>query len=454
MTNVDVCVEEWQQIGPTDPGGDGVRLRGVHIEEGPARMLAQRLAAARVLEVLELRDGLSIRAFSYVGRVRIGSLTVTVVPKIGRAELLSLFRYAYGLRDLRLLGPTQFDTVGELFQDLLVAQLHAEVRELLDRGLARRYVHRTEDLQSPRGRIDMIRLACGTTMTSPELPCRHHPRSSDHLINQVLLAGLRLARNLVQDAHLGVAVSRLATQLEQFTCQAALSASVLDRALRSVNRLVAAYEPALKVVELLYHGSALSLGEGPDRIPVPGFLLDMNRFFQALMGRFLVDFLDGYDVSHEHRLRDMMRYLPGQNPLRRRPPQPRPDFAIMRKRAVVALLDAKYRDLWERDLPRHMLYQLATYALSQPGAATAAMLYPTTAAAAREAVIEIRHPVDGAALGRVAMRPVPLGELAAIVGDPSRQETARCLARRLALGREEPPVRWQEEGLQLNSGMH
>ena len=43
-----------------------------------------------------------------------------------------------------------------LFQDLLVAQLHAEVRELVARGLRRRYVARSEELASPRGRIDML----------------------------------------------------------------------------------------------------------------------------------------------------------------------------------------------------------------------------------------------------------------------------------------------------------
>jgi hypothetical protein len=108
---------------------------------------------------------------------------------------------------------------------------------------------------------------------------------------------------------------------------------------------------------------------------------------------------------------------------------------------MAALLDAKYRDLWERDLPRNMLYQLAIYALSQPKAATAAILFPTITADATAAVIEIRDPVRAGALGYVALRPVVLDELMEAVrvnGDPDRRVG---MAQRLAFGTDSESVR-------------
>jgi 5-methylcytosine-specific restriction enzyme subunit McrC len=127
----------------------------------------------------------------------------------------------------------------------------------------------------------------------------------------------------------------------------------------------------------------------------------------------------------------MLGYVPGHNPRRRQAPEPRPDFVIRDGSRLAAILDAKYRDLWENPLPREMLYQLAIYALSREQGAAAAILYPTMAGDAREAVIEIRDPVRGAGRAYVVLRPVNLPGLAAVLSGGSvrqRMEWARWMA--------------------------
>ena len=44
-----------------------------------------------------------------------------------------------------------------------------------------------------------------------------------------------------------------------------------------------------------------------------------------------------------------------RNPKGKRSPTPRPDFALFKNGSVVQLLDAKYRDLWDRNLPSDAL---------------------------------------------------------------------------------------------------
>ncbi len=431
MTSVHVRLREWQRLSPDDPEG-GAALRGLSLDTPGVRRLAAQLAKQRLLKVVELRGGLSIRTFSHVGRIRLGKLTVTVEPKLARDELLELFRYAYGLRNLRLLEQTGFASGGDLFQDLIVAQLHAEVRELLNRGLRRRYIERRELLASPRGRIDIPRFARMGGVTSATLPCWHHPRSSDHLLNQLLLSGLHLAQRTVQDAGLRAEVSRLVERLGERTQPVTLSQQMLERGQRALDRQLVSYEPALRLVELLHNSSSVSFDDEGPPVSLPGFLFDMNRFFQSLMARFLREHLSGFEIDEEVALTEMMRYLPHHNPRRRHSPRPRPDFVVTRKRVVAALLDAKYRDLWERSLPREMLYQLAVYALSQPKGATAAILYPTMVGNARPSMIEIREPARGGVLGYVAIRPVVLPRLAALIRD--RDQVGTRIAHELAFG--------------------
>jgi 5-methylcytosine-specific restriction enzyme subunit McrC len=69
---VQINLSEWETRRP-EPGND---LEGLALNSGSARTLAADLGKAGLLEVAELRSGLMLRSFSYVGKVRLGEIEI------------------------------------------------------------------------------------------------------------------------------------------------------------------------------------------------------------------------------------------------------------------------------------------------------------------------------------------------------------------------------------------
>lgn len=412
MSQLAITMTEWSRLGP----GEDERLAGHSFEDSDtAREQARQLTESGRLEIRELREGLVIRTNSNVGSLQLGDLRIQIQPKISGIPLLNLLRYAYDLRDLEMHALADQPMGESNFLDLLIMQLRVEAQELISRGLHRDYERVDGLLSSPRGRIDFQKYALRGGAAEATLPCIHHPRLQNNLVNRVLLSGLYLAAQMASSLMLRTELRRLSALLSGDVAPIRLDWQVMDQVWRGMDRRMKAYEPTIKLIGMLLQMKGFLLEEPSQQMRLPGFLFDMNRFFQTLLSRFLHENLRGYVVQDEYHLKDMMSYAVGYNPRKRRSPAPRPDYVITKNGHVSAILDAKYIDLWEHEPPASILYQLTIYALSQGWESAATILYPTMDDSASEARIDVRDLIHGRAQAQITLRPVHLGQLDQLV---------------------------------------
>ena len=346
--------------------------------------------------------------------------------------LARLLRYAYGLRDVSTIEETESPTTRHGLHDLLIELLAKEVEELLHRGLARRYVPLFEKLESPRGQILINEVIRRGGVQEAKLPCLHFERLADWHLNQVLRAGLESAAQMAEDRHLRQRVNQLSAMFGGVGVLARLRHEDIERAERDLTRLTAVCRPALTIIGLLHDSLGIAFDASQPLRRMPGFLFDMNVFFQRLLSRFLHDNLTTVRITDEVAIRGLFVFASDANPRRRKAPAPRPDYALFDGSELRGFLDAKYRDIWEKGLPAEWLYQLSIYALASPSELSV-LLYASMAGEARDERIEVRQPIawSGNPPASVIVRPVPLTYLAELL-DPDRLESLAGARRQLA----------------------
>lgn len=381
------------------------------------RKILEVLSSNRIVEFIEKKKSIIIKANSYVGRFNVEDLEITIEPKLQGLELYNLLRYTYGIKELKLINEGDFSLENFQIFDLIIYELYREVEEILKRGIGKSYIKLEEDLHSPKGRIDINKLAKRGGIIKETLPSKYFNREENNLLNQVMIAGLKLSLDLVKDEMLKIKVRRLYNELKVFISEVTLNEAFIRRADREVSRLTENYKSFLKIIKLLYNSQGIELKEGNEKIKLKGHVFDMNFFFENLVGKLLEDFVEDYEVESQYSLKNLFKYKKGKNPRNKRAPISRPDFALKKDGEVIKFLDAKYRNLWEKSLPREMLYQLSIYAISGVGNGTSVIIYPALSDEPKEQEIEITNPITEEKLGSVLLKPINLIGISKFIKD-------------------------------------
>lgn len=418
----EVRLQEWETREATRDPADP--LRGRTLDDPAHRAVAARLG--RRLRIYETRHGLGISADQSVGVVQLGDLAIRVRPKLAVADMWHILVYALGFDDVMQPDSTELPLADCDIADLLAVLLLREAERLRRRGLRRRYVDRRSWLAQPRGRVNVTALAYAPPRET--LPCTWAESTTDTPENQVVRAGLALARSGVRTPVIGSRLGRADAVWTDTASRQPLTSALLERVERERTRLTAMYEPAHRLVRWIWEGRAVDpeLAAGDDELP--GVLWDMARLFELFVARFLAEHLTTLQVTVQADLPHLYRRI--HDPRGGRVPRPRPDVVVKDASQVVGVLDTKYRDLWNTPLPREILYQMSVYALAWSNASVpvpGTVLYPQVGGPRPDVVLALT-PAQ-APPTRIVLRAIDWAKAARLVHDRRGGEAAELAAR-------------------------
>jgi 5-methylcytosine-specific restriction enzyme subunit McrC len=350
-------LDEWER---------NVRLPGVELTAGDRQLALWLSEGESRLQIDDLRDGVRVRASSWVGVVRFEGFELRVVPKLvgGNLGILQMLDYASGLNALARLPSVRqlaIERQGRLV-DLLGLLLAEASQRLIRDGLLQDYVVHEETLPMVRGRLLPFEQLERHFGRIDRLECRYDELETDILENRILAIGLGLARRVCNDDDVRGRLARVhavfddACEIREFEPEAAareLSYTRHNEHYRTAHTLAWYFIRRLAVADVFAPGGGRSFA----------FLLDMNLLFEGFVTRILDDTFRGTAIHVLAQRRDRSLIL---NEATGRPyAAVIPDVLLERRDAHGRRrvpVDAKYKLYDERKIDPADVYQTFFYA--------------------------------------------------------------------------------------------
>ncbi len=274
------------EIGEWEAPPEHVRLALTDADRSLATSLAT--GAGRVF-VDEMRDGLRVRATSWIGVVSFASFDLQIVPKyVGESlGVLGMVDFTRGTDALRRQAGVRRLALGGAHLLDLVALLAADPADRLIRdGLLQDYVTREDALGVVRGRLLWYEQATRHPGRVDTLECRFDEFETDIDENRLVCAGLNAARRLVHHPDVRGPVTRTSSIFAEVCDPALLESRWLDGP-HEYDRRNERYRNAHEYARLLLRGLGVTDLYTPSSSTSFAFLIDMNSLFEDFVTQLL-----------------------------------------------------------------------------------------------------------------------------------------------------------------------
>lgn len=300
-----------------------------------------------------------IKFKSYVGVLRVGDLTIEVLPKLDddqeeadvwRNRLLDMLGVVPSVTAVHPTSSHLRTRPNSILEHYLLLFAN-ELEVLLRGGLAKAYRQRTGNRTALRGKLELTRHLTENLVHKERFYVRDQVYNFDRPLNRILGQALRLALRLATSAPLRNRLSELLMRFPELPDQQPITEETFLR-LR-YDRRTEVYRPGIQIARLLLLNYHPDLQAG--RQDVLALLFNMNRLWEG----FLLQSLRRY-LPAEYRASGKIadgKYWEGEMKATLVP-----DIVIYQDEKPVGILDAKWKRPKNKRPSPSDLQQLFTYA--------------------------------------------------------------------------------------------
>jgi 5-methylcytosine-specific restriction enzyme subunit McrC len=311
-----------------------------------------------------------IKASQYVGVIKVGRYTVTVLPKIFSGDdeeaikgatrnLLYMLQYTKKLK-IKEVDIARLKKVPDDFFEILIYLFAKNFLDIAKLGLSKRYEPRHENIRRVKGKILFGEDAKRNYADRSRTYCRYYEFTEDTLLNHAIKYTTIILKLVSRNPDNQRLLGEAALLLENVEFR-----HVSPSELRKVtfSRLNERYKPIFELCKLFIENSSIQLST--EKVESFSLLFDMNKLFEEFIGEFLRkhkdDIFEGKPVQISLQ---KGKYLCEKNYFLVKPDI----YIVIDVGEEKIILDTKYKELSMEDrkfgISSSDMYQMLTYGIT------------------------------------------------------------------------------------------
>src|SRR5690606_1510590 len=242
-----------------------------------------------------IRNGVKFN--NYVGVIQIGNTVIEILPKTDKKPkvdkhdivreqwqrvLLSMLKYCKKINITSATEASLSKRYNSLL-DLYFEKYIEEVNQLIHKGLIKKYIPVSNNIQTFKGQIHFAKNIQKNVVHKERVFTRHQIYSQEHELNQILLKGLKVLKLISNNPYLQDKINRTLLSFPEIH-EIEIQKKHFDKIV--INRKNKPYQEALQIAKMIILNYSPDIKGGNENMIA--LLFDMNKLWEEYVYRMLV----------------------------------------------------------------------------------------------------------------------------------------------------------------------